>query len=125
MVRVAVYTVTKNCKTCISFIYQEIQSLCFSIVSNLFAITKLPHCEFESCSGDMYSIQHYVIKYVSGLQQVCGFLRVLRFDRHDITEILLNPTPLKFVSIPFYYTCYLINGWISQHSILFLPFIYC
>jgi hypothetical protein len=45
-------------------------------------------------------IQHYVIKFVSDLRQVGGFLRVLRFpldtnignktDRHDITEILLN-----------------------------------
>jgi hypothetical protein len=35
--------------------------------------------EFESPSGDMYSIQHYVIKFVSDLQQVGGFLRVLWF----------------------------------------------
>ena len=44
----------------------------------------------------MYSIQHYVIKFVSDLRQVSGFLRVLRFpppikhDRHDIAEILLK-----------------------------------
>jgi hypothetical protein len=37
------------------------------------------HCEFESRSGEVYSIQHYVIKFVSGLQQVNGFLRVLWF----------------------------------------------
>ena len=29
--------------------------------------------------GDVYSIQHYVIKFVSDLQHVSGFLRVLRF----------------------------------------------
>ena len=29
--------------------------------------------------GDVYYIQHYVIKYVSDLEQVGGFLRVLRF----------------------------------------------
>jgi hypothetical protein len=46
--------------------------------------------------GEVYSIQHYVIKFVSDLRQVGGFLRVLRFpppikiDRHDITEILLK-----------------------------------
>jgi hypothetical protein len=40
--------------------------------------------------GDVYSIQHYAIKFVSDLRQVGGFLRVLRFptqkktDRHDI-----------------------------------------
>jgi hypothetical protein len=29
--------------------------------------------------GEVYSIQHYVIKFVSNLQQVGDFLRVLRF----------------------------------------------
>ena len=44
----------------------------------------------------MYSIQHYVIKLVSDLLHVGGFLRVLRFlprnntDHHNITEILLK-----------------------------------
>ena len=43
------------------------------------------------------AIQHYVIKFVSELRQVSGFLLVLFFfssfnktDRHDITEILLK-----------------------------------
>jgi flagellar biosynthesis protein FliR len=36
-------------------------------------------CEFDSRSGEMYSIQHYVIKFVCELRQVSGFLRVLRF----------------------------------------------
>jgi hypothetical protein len=41
-------------------------------------------------------VQYYVIKFVSDLRQVGGFLRVLRFppplktDRHDITERLLK-----------------------------------
>ena len=39
-------------------------------------------------------IQHYVMKFVSDLRQVSGFLRVLRFPpptaRHKITEILLK-----------------------------------
>ena len=40
----------------------------------------------------MYSIQHYVIKFVSYLRHVGGFLWILWFpsDRHDITEILLK-----------------------------------
>jgi hypothetical protein len=48
--------------------------------------------------GKVYSIQHYVIKFVSDFQQVSGFLQVLWFsstnktDRHDITEILLKVT---------------------------------
>jgi hypothetical protein len=29
--------------------------------------------------GEVYSTQHYVIKFVSDMQQVGGFLRVLRF----------------------------------------------
>ena len=33
-------------------------------------------CEFESRSGR--GVQHYVIKFVNVLQQVCGFLLVLR-----------------------------------------------
>jgi hypothetical protein len=38
--------------------------------------------EFESRSGEVYSIQHYV--FVSDLRQVGGFLRVLWF-----------PSPIK------------------------------
>ena len=35
--------------------------------------------EFQSRSGEEYSIQHYVIKFVSDLRQVGGFFRVLWF----------------------------------------------
>jgi len=51
-------------------------------------------CELESWSGR--GVQHYVIKFVSNLRQVGGFLRVLRFPPpikltyHDKTEILLK-----------------------------------
>jgi len=42
--------------------------------------------------GEVYSIQHYVIKFVSDLRQVGGFLRVLRIinktDRHDNWNIV-------------------------------------
>jgi len=42
-----------------------------------FAIGAYQHwsCEFESRTGDVYSIQHSVIKFVSALPQVGGFLR--------------------------------------------------
>ena len=55
--------------------------------------------------GEVYSIQHYVIKFVSDLRQVDGFLlgtpvtSINKTDRHDTTEILLkvvltyNPNP--------------------------------
>jgi len=52
-------------------------------------------------------MQHYVIKFVSGLRQVCGFLRILRFpstnktDRHDINEILLK-VALSTIKFPTY-----------------------
>jgi hypothetical protein len=45
---------------------------------------------------EVYSIQHYVIKFVSDLRQVGGFLRILRFpppkknNRHDIAKLLLK-----------------------------------
>ena len=51
-------------------------------------------CEFESRSDDVYSIQHYVIKFVSDLRQVGRMHRVLQFppqtDRHGISELLLK-----------------------------------
>jgi hypothetical protein len=48
--------------------------------------------------GEVYSIQHYVIKFVRDLGQVGDFLRVLRFPPpikltatiYDITDILLK-----------------------------------
>jgi hypothetical protein len=43
--------------------------------------------------GEVYSIQHYVIKFVSDLRQVGGFLPVSsinKTDRHGIAEILLK-----------------------------------
>ena len=65
---------------------------CYRIVvgfTTTYAISAYHHwCyEFESRSGR--GVQHYVIKFISDLQQVSSFLRVLRFppptDRHDIT----------------------------------------
>jgi hypothetical protein len=47
-----------------------------------YAISAYHHyrCEFESRSGEVYSIQqHYVIKFVSDLRQVSGFLWALWF----------------------------------------------
>ena len=48
--------------------------------------------------GDVYSIQHYVIKLVSDIRQVGGFCpgtpvsSINKTDRNDITEILLKVT---------------------------------
>jgi hypothetical protein len=46
--------------------------------------------------GEVYSIQHYVVKFVSYLRQVVGFFpdipvsSINKTDRYDITEILLK-----------------------------------
>ena len=48
--------------------------------------------------GEVYSIQHYVIKFISVLRQVAGFLRVfwfpppIKLTTHNIAEILLKVT---------------------------------
>ena len=65
-----------------------------------FAISAYPHwsCEFKSPSDEVSSMQYYVIKFVSDLRQVGGFLKVLttpvsstnKTDHHNITEILLK-----------------------------------
>ena len=50
----------------------------------------------ESHTSGVYSIQHFVITFVSDLRQNGGFIQVFRFsppkktDHHDITEILLK-----------------------------------
>jgi len=51
------------------------------VVGFTYAISAYHHysCGFEFRLGEVYSMQHYVIKFVSDLQQVGGFLRVLWF----------------------------------------------
>ena len=47
----------------------------------------------NSGHGEVYLIQHYVIKFVSYLRHVAGFFRVSssnKTDCNDITEILLK-----------------------------------
>jgi hypothetical protein len=63
-----------------------------------------PIASSNPAHGEVYLIQHYVIKFVSDLRQVSGFLQVLRFssinktDGHDITEILLK-VPLSTITL--------------------------
>jgi hypothetical protein len=53
-------------------------------------------CEFESQSGEVYLIQHYVIKFVSDLRHVSGFppgipvTSTKKTDHHDVAVILLK-----------------------------------
>ena len=53
----------------------------------------LKYLMLRSHSGEMYSKQHYVIRFVSDMRQVGGFLwfsSTNKTDSHDITEILLK-----------------------------------
>ena len=68
-------------------------------------------CEFESRStsatGEVYSIKHYVIKFVSDLWQVCGFLRVLRFPppiKHTMLSIVVQTTKVN-MNFDIVYVC--------------------
>jgi hypothetical protein len=52
-------------------------------------------CAISAYHGEVYWIQHYVIKFVSDLWQVGWFFWTLvsstnKTDRHDITKILLK-----------------------------------
>ena len=57
--------------------------------------------------SEMYSIQYYVIQFVSDLRKVGGFLRVFCFtstnttDRHDIAEILLKVALNTITLLPY------------------------
>jgi len=58
-------------------------------------VNPVPKLEEEE-EGEVYSIQHYMIKFVSDWRQVGGFLpgtpisSTNKTDSHDITEILLK-----------------------------------
>jgi hypothetical protein len=61
----------------------------YTTVQSVTITTK--HVSSNPAPGEVYSIQNYVIMFVSDLRHVKGFLHVLRFhsaiktDRHDIT----------------------------------------
>ena len=66
-------------------------ALCYQCLSPIFSL--------NPAHGQVYSIQCFMIKFVNDLQQVGGFLRVLRFPPpiklcHDITEISLRTITL-------------------------------
>ena len=74
--------------------------------------------------GEVYSIQHYVIKFVSDLQKVGGFLRVLpssstnKTDHHDITEILLK-VALNTINLSLTVNLYIFVRFICILSFIF------
>ena len=62
-----------------SWIYNSLCNQCLSITINV--------VRSNASHGEVYSLQHYVIKFVSDLRQVGGFLLVFRF-----------PPPIKLTS---------------------------
>jgi hypothetical protein len=55
----------------------------------------------NSAHGEVYSMQHYVIKFVSDVRQVGGFLHVLRFPQS--TEYMEKTTDLPYVTDKLYH----------------------
>ena len=55
--------------------------------------TFILRCEFESSSSEVYSIQHYVITFVSDFtvsRYICQCTPSNKTGPHDITKILLK-----------------------------------
>jgi hypothetical protein len=89
-------------------------------------ISTYHHYSSSNCAHcEVYLIKHYVIKFVSDLRQVGGFLRVLQFsptnktDRHEITEILLNVS-LNTISMLYY-----VVGTVIQFSFAYHQYVAC
>jgi hypothetical protein len=67
---------------------QHHHSITFSTITPLPSTPSLHYLQNQNpVKGKVYSIQHYVIKFVSDLQKVGGFLRILLF-----------PTPIKLIA---------------------------
>jgi hypothetical protein len=68
-------------------------------------VQSVPKCmDSNPFHGEVYSIQHYVIKFVSDLRLVGGFHQGLRFpppDHNEITEILLKVTSITINQITY------------------------
>jgi hypothetical protein len=62
----------------------------------------------NTAHGEVYLIQHYVIKFVSDLMQVCGFLRVQQFLPP------INSLPVSRVRIFFFF-------FVAQSAIFLSP----
>ena len=75
--------------------------------------SQVKFCKFHSSfhlNKDSFYVQHYVIKFVSDLRQVGGFLQVLRFPPPKVT----SSVPFNFDTVRFY----LINGVMVKLSCL-------
>ena len=72
LIQITIYSKVNNCRSYDRMVVGFITTCTISAYHH-------QSCEFESRSGEVYSIQHYVIKFVHDLRQVCGFLLVLMF----------------------------------------------
>ena len=70
--------------------------------------------------GEVYSIQHYVIKFISDLRQVGGFLRVLLFSPPIKLTSTISEILLKMV----FYTTILTLYSLSPHLYLHVSFLF-
>ena len=82
----------------------------------------------SSNHGEVYLILYYVIKFVSDLRQVCGFLLVLRFPppryNWNISESCIkHHKPLYCKNMCSPYFCWLLN--ISRHWCIEINIISC
>jgi hypothetical protein len=55
----------------------------------------------NSAHGEVYSIQHYVLKFVSGLRQICGFLRLINLQPTFSKHRFLKPIGFFLICIVF------------------------
>ena len=70
------------------------------ITTHAISVYHHKRCEFEPCSGEVYSIQHYVIKFVSDLRQVGLHYNITISSHMDVREILKFPSEIKKKRIP-------------------------
>ena len=64
------------------FYFRKVKLGCREVVGLQLSMQSVPittNVSYNPTHRELYSIQHYVIEFVSDLRQVGGFLRVLRF----------------------------------------------
>jgi hypothetical protein len=89
-----------------------------------------PHDSLNPAYGEVYSIQHYVIKFVRTVVfSGCSVSSTNKTDRHDITEILFwngikhyNINPLKLWCLDLYFILYFSNSKIYYRWYVYFPF---
>ena len=77
------------------FVRVRVSSFAFSLIQSLPITTKV--VSLNPAHGEVYSIQHYVIKFVSDMRQICMWFTprnlvssTNKTDLQNITEILLK-----------------------------------